>query len=363
MSATTSPPAAPKAKLRWYQYSLRTLLLIMLLTSIVMSCWIVVKRQREKKQIADILKQPAQLEFVETPLKDVVDYVKDHHHIEIEIDGDALHAAGMDEDPLVTCNLKGISLQSALRLELRQLDLTYIIRGKVLRITSPQQAAAIGADPATVETGDVNRVRIAEALKQATQLEFVETPLNDVVEYLKDLHKVEIQLDEKAIKRAGISLDTPVTVTFKGVSLQSALRLLLRQLDLDYAIRDEVLFITTAREAAAFDPGQPDFKTPAMAANERRIAQALKSPTQMEFVETPLKDVVEYIEDLHKIGIQFDSKALKQAGIDDSTPITFNRRGVSLRSALSAMLDALGLQFEIRDEVLLITPKKTMRPK
>jgi hypothetical protein len=38
---------APKHKLRWYQYSLRTLLMLMLVTSLAMSCW-AVKMQRVK---------------------------------------------------------------------------------------------------------------------------------------------------------------------------------------------------------------------------------------------------------------------------------------------------------------------------
>ena len=360
MSTTETRIAAAKPKLRWYQYSLRTLLLIMLLTSIVMSLWvIIVKRQREWQQIADALKSPARFEFAETPLTDVVAYLKDHYHIEIEIDRDALRAAGMEEDPDVTCNLSGISLQSFLRLELRQLDLTYIIRGNVLRITTPQQAAAMGAGPATVETSGANEKRIAQALQQPTQIEFVETPLKDVFDYLQDLRRIKILLDGKALERAGIAVDTPVTVTMnlKGVSLQSALRLLLGQQDLDYVIRDEVVLITTPAEAAAMDPGPPGFTMDHSAA-AKRIAEALEQPTQLECVETPLADVVDYLKDLHHIEIQLDHKTMKQAGISDSTPVTFKRKGVSLQSALSAMLDGLDLQFEIRDEVLLIGPKK-----
>ncbi len=360
MSAAEPQPAAAKPKLRWFQYSLRSLLLVMLLTGLGMSCWLVVKTQRERKRVTDALKQPTQIYLVETRLKDVVKYIRDLHHIEIRIDRDALHAAGINEDELVTTrNLNSISLQSALRLTLPDLDLTYLVHGEVLWITTPQQAAATGASPTTVEIGGRNEKRIVEALKQATQFEFVETPLRDVVDYIKDLHHIEIQLDNKAMRQAGIDASSSqVTINLKGVSLQSALRRLLRQLDLDYVIRDEVLFITTSREAAAIEPGQPDFRTPAMVANERRIAEALKQPTQIEFVETPLKDVVDYLKDLHHIEIQLDEKTLKRAGIDESTPVTSNRKGVSLRSALSAMLDGLALQFDTRDEVLLITPKK-----
>ncbi len=89
---------------------------------------------------------------------------------------------------------------------------------------------------------------IREALDENTSFEFIETPLNDVVDYLKDLHGIEIQIDQSALDDVGIGTDTPITRSLRGISLRSALRLMLRELDLTYVIRDEVLLITTAEE-------------------------------------------------------------------------------------------------------------------
>ena len=93
--------------------------------------------------------------------------------------------------------------------------------------------------------------RIEEALRSPTQIEFVETPLSDVVDYLRDYHKIEIQLDKKALGDVNIGTDTPVSKTLRGISLKSALRLMLRELQLTYIIQDEVLLITTPEEADA----------------------------------------------------------------------------------------------------------------
>jgi len=90
---------------------------------------------------------------------------------------------------------------------------------------------------------------IDDALKSPTQLEFIETQLQDVVDFLKDYHDIEIQIDERALQEVGIPTDTPITKNLKGVSLRSALRLMLRELDLTYVIQDEVLLITTPEEA------------------------------------------------------------------------------------------------------------------
>lgn len=91
--------------------------------------------------------------------------------------------------------------------------------------------------------------RINEELRRPTEMQFMDTPLSDAISVLKDRHQIEIQLDQKALRDAGIATDTPVTLDVKGISLRSALRLLLRPLDLTYVIQDEVLMITTPEEA------------------------------------------------------------------------------------------------------------------
>jgi hypothetical protein len=93
-------------------------------------------------------------------------------------------------------------------------------------------------------------VRIRQALEESTELEFVETALGDAIAFLKDRHGIEIQLDLRALEAAGLASDTPVTANLRGITLRSALRLLLRQLDLTYAVQDEVLLITTPETAA-----------------------------------------------------------------------------------------------------------------
>ena len=91
------------------------------------------------KKIAEALNDPTQIEFLETPLEDAVGYLRDYHGIEIQVDGRALGDIGVGTDTPVTRNLKGISLRSALRLMLRELDLTYIIDNGALLITTPEE--------------------------------------------------------------------------------------------------------------------------------------------------------------------------------------------------------------------------------
>lgn len=93
--------------------------------------------------------------------------------------------------------------------------------------------------------------RILEALDDDTRLEFIETPLEQVVEFLKEMHDINIELDTIALDDVGIGRDVPITRNIKGLSLRSALRLMLMELDLTYEIRNEVLLITTPEAAVA----------------------------------------------------------------------------------------------------------------
>ena len=113
-------------------------------------------------------------------------------------------------------------------------------------------SAANEQPPATV--AGKPRVRggeavIEKALDSPTQMEFIDAPLCDVIEFLKDYHGIEIQLDRRATEDVGITADTPITTNLKGISLRAALNLLLRYHSLTSTIQDEVLLITTPEEA------------------------------------------------------------------------------------------------------------------
>ncbi len=94
--------------------------------------------------------------------------------------------------------------------------------------------------------------RINNALEsplKAAGLDFTEEPLETVVNFLQTEYEIPIQLDESALEDAGLTADEPVTINLQNVTLRSALRLMLKKMQLTYVIRDEVLMITTPEEA------------------------------------------------------------------------------------------------------------------
>jgi hypothetical protein len=99
---------------------------------------------------------------------------------------------------------------------------------------------------------DPRETSIRAALDEKTELDFADQPLEDVINYLRQRHEIEIQLDGKALADAGIGSDVPITRSVKGITLRSALRLLLSDLDLTYVIQNGVLMITTKAQSTLF---------------------------------------------------------------------------------------------------------------
>lgn len=95
----------------------------------------------------------------------------------------------------------------------------------------------------------------------------------------------------------------------------------------------------------------------AVSSSEATIQKALCAPTVIEFLETPLAAVVDYLKDYHHVEIQIDKRAFDEMGAGTDTPVSLNLRGITLRSALDLMLDVHKLDWVIDHEVLLITTK------
>jgi hypothetical protein len=103
-------------------------------------------------------------------------------------------------------------------------------------------------DYATVDGAEQ---RIVDELERTTSIEFFDEPLADAISYLEELHGIQIEVNQAALDELGIATDATVNKQLSGISLRSALKLMLRDLGLTYVIEDEVLQITTPEDAAS----------------------------------------------------------------------------------------------------------------
>jgi hypothetical protein len=111
------------------------------------------------------------------------------------------------------------------------------------------QKAATPKKAAAPKKPDLKNLSIQQRLEIKSSFEFQETPLADVVYFLKDLTQMEIQLDKKALDDFGIASDSPVIFNAQDITVQSAMNLMLRQLNLTWVIKDDIVLITTQDEA------------------------------------------------------------------------------------------------------------------
>lgn len=135
--------------------------------------------------------------------------------------------------------------------------------------------------------------KIESALEQPTEVSFTDNPLEEALNYLEDLHHLEILIDKQALQDEGVAIDQQITLVMTGISLKSVLSMILEQHALDYMIKNEVLVITTAAkvrehfETRVYDISRLKGVTPSELDQIIRSTIAPDTWTPVERIEQP----------------------------------------------------------------------------
>jgi len=92
---------------------------------------------------------------------------------------------------------------------------------------------------------DMAHASIERTLDDPTDINVVELEFGQLMHDLAKRHEIPIVLDPEGLERAGITTDQLVTMKLESVSLRSALRTLLRPMQMTAIVRDEALQITS----------------------------------------------------------------------------------------------------------------------
>jgi len=120
---------------------------------------------------------------------------------------------------------------------------------------SPPEGAAGEARQRVWRVGPYYRPaakRIRQQLARQVTLDFANTPFEHVIAFLTDLTKVRFIVDKRAMEAEKIGPKTTITFKVSDVRLADALTLILEQVNLDFVMKDEVIFVTN-REGASKD--------------------------------------------------------------------------------------------------------------
>lgn len=107
----------------------------------------------------------------------------------------------------------------------------------------------VKAPPSMIRGSEAYRIIEAE-LYCKTSVHFVDVPLSKAIREISVAHQIPIVIDNRSLANRSIDSDLPVSLILKGVSLRSALRLLLAGEKLDFVIKDEVLQIKTKEDVS-----------------------------------------------------------------------------------------------------------------
>jgi len=105
--------------------------------------------------------------------------------------------------------------------------------------------------PKEQHPADLERNKLIEQkLETPLQMAFPqETPLEDILKYIKSNiddpkgKRIPIYVDPAGLQSAEKTMTSPVTLDLEDVPLRTTLRLVLKQLDLDYRVRDGMIYI------------------------------------------------------------------------------------------------------------------------
>lgn len=292
-----------------------------------------------EERIREALRSPTTLEFADAPFAEVVKYLSKFHKIEIRLDEQPLEKVGIAPDTPITRRLKGLSLRSALRMILRDLNLTYNIEQGVLVITTPKAAAE----------------RLPTRVYSIAELVLPPPPADQA-----NLDRLVKFIASGIAPSSWQSTGGRATAALQGSG--EARSLVVRQIapihdEIDelWAALKQVAQLKEAVPQAGF--GGRFIRSPA----ERKILESLRMPVDLEFEETPLSDVLEYLKDLLAIEIARDTRGMTDTGVGSELPVTIKLRGVRFDKALTAILKPMDLDYLIDNEVLLIASRDTAR--
>jgi hypothetical protein len=90
------------------------------------------------------------------------------------------------------------------------------------------------------------------ALKKPITLEFNGDTFSSVIEYLQKITGQTILLDKPGLDEANVTNETPITLRLPKVATRTALKRMLKDLNLTYVVKEECIYITTPARAKEF---------------------------------------------------------------------------------------------------------------
>jgi len=278
--------------------------------------------ERHQRSIVEekLYRQKLSLEFDETPLNEVAAYLADTMDLNIHIDVRALEEIGLSVDTPITRRVHQMSAYGTLRVMLGELDLTHLVQSTGLSITTRQAAD-------DTEEFCFLEVRDFDNLDELSSAIFCLGPDSwSDANGLGPIHPVNQDLYFRHV------YDTHG----QAKRLIAGLRMVRDFPDSEYKV-EPYLIHPLAKEM------------------ERIRHEMYHQRTTAEFIETPLEEVVGWLDEQTDFNILVDHRALEDIGQDRSMPITVVNKNGTLAHLLELLEDQYDLTWSMKDDCVMIT--------
>jgi hypothetical protein len=210
----------------------------------------------------------------ELSLEEFLGWVKSESGLDVLIDKNRLMDEGVAINQPVSAIFRGVksmSLQSMLKNVLAPVQLTYIIDGDLLTVTTSQNAAD-RLDSRLYPVGDLIlstqavaysllanseldrellvQHRLDQKLNQKISVNFSELPLEDVLEYFAEQIDDNLIIDRQKLLEEGVALDQPISLELSDKPVRQLLKALLDPVQLSTVIQNEAIVVTTSQSAS-----------------------------------------------------------------------------------------------------------------
>jgi hypothetical protein len=145
---------------------------------------------------------------------------------------------------------------------------------ELAKLRSGAAKTVVAAQPGGLVQEDEEDLAHDEAIRKKLSMPIAmpfpnETPLSQVIKYIKDSttdpgmeQGLPIYVDPQGLQEAEKTMDSPITFSMDQVRLKTSLRLILKQLEMGYYIREGMVIITYLRAEDYLDAVYPNRAKP-----------------------------------------------------------------------------------------------------
>jgi len=316
------------------------------------------------------LREPISFDFVDTPLDDVTAFMLSIKLVSILVDARAIDT---NEDAKVTLLMENVPFGEGLEHILKPHGLGYTLARGAIFITTREELAEWLKLP-TVGYDEAEWEPVEAAMNTPVSGEFIRTPFDDVITFLRDRAKLNIVQAAHFPKSANW-----ISLKFRNMKAKFVLAWVCHEFDLAYTVKSGVILITTPeavrdkssrRIGVAFARLKPIW--PAEWDRERNripvggppriwwgeaFEKRLAEPVSFNFIETPLDDVLAFLINLGQVSVVVDRKGIEQRGALD---VTLRLDKVPYCQALGWVCGLLDMGYTVTDGAIYVASRERL---